>query len=235
MTLIDNNKFNEIFDKLSKEFKEDTHHRLLSWNHLNEHWQEYANGNIKDINQVALNLSYYLASYGMYRGKSDLLQRDYKAIIPAIEFLRIQQKNDWRDIIFLDKKPEDIALRIRTLALDLRTALIPNLVRPGKVISQVKVTDTLLSKILLGTFDCVPAFDLQAKNALKDILKNDYPKGDGFSQHRMTEMIKFARDNRSLIESGKELIKKENGVNYSLTRIFDLYLWYHGAILTKKN
>ena len=59
-------------------------HRFLSWEHC---YSFFLNNkeNLKDdasIDLAALNLAFYLASWGMYRGSSFLLQYDYKIFIP---------------------------------------------------------------------------------------------------------------------------------------------------------
>ena len=55
------------------------HHRYRSW----EHCYQLLSGagperNLRNRDTAALHLGFYLASWGMYRGSSFLLQRDYK-------------------------------------------------------------------------------------------------------------------------------------------------------------
>ena len=52
---------------------EDSQHRFASWIHC---YDAFGDENL-DNNQKALHLAFYLASWGMYRGSSGLLWKDY--------------------------------------------------------------------------------------------------------------------------------------------------------------
>lgn len=70
----------------------DPHGRYLSWEHCYKVFLENRDANDEQaINHLALHLAFYLASWGMYRGSSFLLQKDYKVHIPVVKI--IQQKN----------------------------------------------------------------------------------------------------------------------------------------------
>jgi len=230
---LDENKFTTVMERVTRELKADPHHRLLSWDHAWEHWNSFANAQQNDESLAALHLAFYLASWGMYRGSSDLLYRDYKVLIPVVVFLKGQAGNrKLKDCIFDEKPtPEKLAESLNDLAKSLSTELEKRLVRPGK--SQVKVSDTLLSKILLNTLGCVPAFDTEVKAALREILGPCYPKGNGFDQQRLVPTIKLARENTKLVQSGQALLRETTGKQYPLTKVLDLYLWHHCIDLSK--
>ncbi|MFH1661746.1 MAG: hypothetical protein ABIA02_01460, partial [Candidatus Falkowbacteria bacterium] len=58
-----------------KEIEGDDNHRYKSW----EHCYNYFSLEDKEINKdiACLHLAFYLASWGMYRGSTFLLQKDY--------------------------------------------------------------------------------------------------------------------------------------------------------------
>ena len=225
--------FTEVMQRIADGLKADPHHRLLSWDHAWKHWMKYALDPAGDDDLAALHLAFYLASWGMYRGSSDLLYRDYKALIPAVQFLKSTSHLAWQDFIFNSKgSTEEVSEALSALALGLQQRLEPKLVRPGKV--KISVSDTLLSKILLNTLGCVPAFDSEVKSALIHILGPKYPMGDGFDAKRLTAAIELARHNEKLLRAGKGFLEKELSEIYPLTKVFDFYLWHHGFDLPKK-
>jgi len=221
--------FDSVMKQVADEFNADCHHRLFSWDHAHKHWELFTADDRNDADLAALSLAFYLASFGMYRGSGDLFERDYKVLMPAVEFLRKESKNRWEDCLFSNTPPEELASKLKELSSKLSAQLTPKLARPGKSTEKIKASDTLLSKIMLVTLDCVPAFDQQTKKALKDILGDDYPTGNGFTGKRMHSIIQLARSNKPLIRNGQERIKLDCGRAYPLNRIFDLYLWYYGA------
>ena len=103
-----------------------------------------------DVLQLScLHLGFYLASWGMLRGSSDLLQRSVRAFVPLITVIANAPAEIWEadanmygdgscPVVF------DTAHRI--------AAALPN-----------GASDILVTKIMLGTFGCVPAFDTYFK------------------------------------------------------------------------
>ena len=56
----------------------DPNHRYRSWEHCFVHFQQRAGFSASQhIDLAALHLAFYLASWGMYRGSSVLLRKDY--------------------------------------------------------------------------------------------------------------------------------------------------------------
>lgn len=58
--------------------------RGKSWEHCYFHFITARDKHDKDFDYLSLHLSFYLASWGMYRGSSFLIQRDYRIHIPAV-------------------------------------------------------------------------------------------------------------------------------------------------------
>jgi hypothetical protein len=64
------------------------YHRYLSWEHCYQYFQEQSQtGILRDRDTAALHLGFYLASWGMYRESSFLLQRDYRVHTHVIDVL----------------------------------------------------------------------------------------------------------------------------------------------------
>ena len=99
-----------------------------------------------------LHLGFYLASWGMYRGGTTLLQKSARYLAPIIELLAGTDTALWEiDVhLYSDSSINDLF----ELVEEIRRAY------PA-------MSDTLLTKILLGVFGSVPAFDTVVRCAFK--------------------------------------------------------------------
>lgn len=146
----------ECYDSM----KDDPHHRYLSWEYCHEAFRLNRRPQIDaTIDYLCLHLAWYLASWGMLRN-SFLMQKDYKI---HADVVRLIYQPEWDDL--WDLSPEKLsqeyyADRIMKLSESITEAYVAS----GAGIP----TDTLLTKILLGTVGCVPAYDRYFKKALAD-------------------------------------------------------------------
>ena len=146
----------ECYDSM----KDDPHHRYLSWEYCHEAFRLNRRPQIDaTIDYLCLHLAWYLASWGMLRN-SFLMQKDYKI---HADVVRLIYQPEWDDL--WDLSPEKLsqeyyADRIMKLSENITEAYVAS----GAGIP----TDTLLTKILLGTVGCVPAYDRYFKKALAD-------------------------------------------------------------------
>ena len=81
----------DLIIKSSTEFyndlKIDENGRYRSWEHCYTHFIKARGSKEIDYDYLSLQLAFYLASWGMYRGSSFLLQKDYKVHIPVVKEL----------------------------------------------------------------------------------------------------------------------------------------------------
>ncbi len=106
-----------------------------------------------------LQLGFYLASWGMYRGSTALLQHSSKVLIPVIEAIATTPPAHW-DADMLFKEGDTGASRLMGLYERIEKALQfnPSKSTGKKSYSQVP-TVTLITKIMLGVWGNTPAFD----------------------------------------------------------------------------
>ena len=140
------------------EMIQDPNHRYLSWEYCHEVFKQYRQGRSEaDIDYLCLHLAWYLASWGMLRN-SFLMQKDYKIHANVV---RLIYQPEWDELWEL---PSD------KLAEDYYAGQIMKLYRAiaetYKESGAGEPTDTLLTKILLGTLGCVPAYDNYFKKGL---------------------------------------------------------------------
>ena len=108
---------------------------------------------------MSLQLAFYLASWGMYRGSLFLLQKDYKVHIPVVKEL-LNEKYDVLagiDCIgFKDDSNQKLLQDINSF-LEQYYDKIRHKVKEQELKNQLSFT--LITKILMGTLGCVPAYD----------------------------------------------------------------------------
>jgi hypothetical protein len=89
---------------------------------------------------------------------------------------------------------------------------------------KIHVTDTLVTKILLGTLGCIPAYDRYFIDGLR-------AKGLSYStlsKSNFQSVIEFYKDNRDDFDSVQESIKSKSGIYYPTMKLVDMYFWQIG-------
>lgn len=144
------------------------HHRYKSWEHCYKYFHENKNSLRKRKDglptEALLQLGFYLASWGMYRGSAFLLQNDYTVFHNLLSEL-LDKKYDilwcWGDDD-INTKNKDVFIEI---LLNANTAINRILQKD----TGCRCTDTLTTKILMGIYGCVPAYDTYVKSSLKKL------------------------------------------------------------------
>lgn len=204
-------RINETLYKFIQEQNKEFH-RFKSWQHSYEFFQKKYFINPADTCEnddlAALNLGFYLSSWGMYRGSTFLLQNDYKIHINVVKYLK---KNYKECHIYDFDEIKEIKEKI--------------FVEYRKVNEKYKATDTLITKILLGTYACVPAYDRFFIKGFKIIME----KNCGLNENNIQELNDFYEKNI------KEFEKFEK--NFPRMKLLDMYFWkvgYDKSLLDKE-
>ena len=119
----------------------------------------------KEKELTLLTLSFYLASWGMYRGSSFTLQYDHHIFEDVInEILKEKYDSFWDLDMKAIVSDEYIASKIYSLALNIDKLLLPykQFTESKSFLKDTEsenVSRTLITKILLGTICCTPAYD----------------------------------------------------------------------------
>jgi len=100
----------------------------------------------EQVQESCIQLGFYLASWGMYRGRAYLLQKSAKILEPIIGLIADQPPSFW-EIDVHSYSPENIQR-----LLDFKREIVSLREHKG-------ASDTLVTKIMLGVFGNVPAFD----------------------------------------------------------------------------
>jgi hypothetical protein len=158
--------------------------RYTSFDYCFNHFQSHRGVGLAELASPAgmelscLHLGFYLASWGMLRGSSALLQRSIRHYAPVIEVVASASPSLWE--IDAHAYTDEAIEALRETAGQLRAALPDG------------ASDILVTKIMLGTFGCVPAFDTYFK------------KGFGvstFGGQSLRKIAGFYRENADIIEA----------------------------------
>lgn len=135
--------------------------RASSFDYCFNHFQRFrdsaATGTLADPEHreaSCLHLGYYLASWGMLRGSTSLHTKSYRFFETVIETIAEQPPSLWS--IDADVYTEENISALIKLRNRLATALTARPALDGAVRAP---TNTLVTKVMLGVFGSVPAFD----------------------------------------------------------------------------
>lgn len=204
------------------EAEKDIHGRCMSWRHCFKAFTDRRNQvDAATVDYLALQLAFYLASWGMYRPSSFLLQKDYKIHIPIVRILQ-EEKYHVLYCIAPEKLCQDSNLDLlMELSARVRAAYADE--KPVRSGRSNHATDTLITKILLGTLGCVPAYDHFFKQAVKK-----YHVADGqYSRNSVRNIALFYCDHFDAFERLREKFS-QCGVDYPAMKLMDLCFWQAG-------
>lgn len=213
--------------RFHKQLSSDQYHRYRSWEHCYRHFRQHDSFTSDgDIDLAALHLGFFLASWGMYRGSSFLLQKDYRVHLPIVqELLEKKYASLWNlDVESLTySSPEiklifELAKRIKQIYKQGNPA-VNGIERPADA------SDILVTKIMLGTMCCTPAYDdffskgLRSRHMVKKFGRNSYfGLLDFYKKHKTT-----------FDEAATEIASF--GMPYPVMKLIDMHFWSIGYAL----
>ena len=183
----------------------------------------------------------------MYRGSSFLLQRDYKTHLKAVEI--IMPPYEEQDIAQLwDYSPEKLEIeKANELLFNSNSGIYWRLKEAyvDKHCPEEAVpSETLITKILMGTIGCVPAFDRFFKRGIQDYLSKHENSMHGNivsfkdQSYKLTQSLEIG-SNKTVSESfkalaafaglnDKQLQIADSDPQYPLMKCVDMYFWETG-------
>lgn len=131
--------------------------RYASFDYCYRYFRLSSSEQIKaDLEKSCLALAFYLASWGMLRGSGFLLQKSVRYYKEAVLYIANLDKAVWE--IDVDVYDNNNIKKIIDIYSDIQQLMIEG-----------KSEDlTIVTKILLGVFGFVPAFDQYFRSAMKD-------------------------------------------------------------------
>ncbi len=215
----------EIVNASSKFYEilqNDKNSRFRSWEHCYYQFSVARKQNKPDYDYLSLHLAFYLASWGMYRGSSFLLDKDYKVHIPMVKEI-LKKKYDVLAGIDCKEYRNPKTLKILKELEEILKDLYYPIRYDGRKDVHVDISDTLITKILMGTLGCVPAYD----RYFKDGVKRSSVSTGIFNGISVLKLVDFYEDNFEDFEIIRNNMIVE-GLPYPQMKLLDMGFWVIG-------
>lgn len=205
------------------ELKQDPNGRYRSWEYCYKVFHDARKSKDVDADYLSLQLAFYLASWGMYRGSSFLLQKDYKIHIPVVEEL-LKDKYDplfGIQCVELRKESNQVLLNEISKWMETYYESVRKTVKETDV--KNKVSSTLITKVLMGTFGCVPAYDRYFIDGVKD----QKVSTGNYNLSSLLKLVDFYEENYSELEQARSKMEV-CGLPYPQMKVLDMGFWQIG-------
>ncbi|MFI3141023.1 MAG: hypothetical protein R3Y27_01785 [Clostridia bacterium] len=201
----------------------DSNGRYKSWEHCYLEFYQARNKTDVNIDILSLHLAFYLASWGMYRGSSFLLQKDYKVHKPVVEEI-LKEKYDALfgiECHMYNEEKNQILLKDLSLFLQEYYDVIRRDIKGNSL--QSKLSDVLITKVLMGTLGCVPAYDRYFIAGIK----SEKVASGNYNVNSIMKLVDFYELNKGLLELTREQMIVGD-ILYPQMKLIDMGFWQIG-------
>ena len=197
--------------------------RSRSWEHCYRVFRDARTDPSPDYDYLSLHLAFYLASWGMYRGSCFILQKDYKVHAPIVEEILKPEYDCLFGLACADVRNSDVWKQLKNLSdkIDAHFDPIREKVAGRKVTTPV--SPVLITKILMGTLGCVPAYDRFFEEGAKylGLEKKSYNKDS------LLELAAFYEAHNDRLEEARRGMRTDDLI-YPQMKLLDMGLWQIG-------
>ena len=203
--------------------RRDKNGRSRSWEHCYRVFRDARTDPSPDCDYLSLHLAFYLASWGMYRGSSFLLQKDYKVLSPIVEEVLKPEYGCLFGIACAGLRESEVQKRLENLNKYIAKHFEPirDEVAGRAVASQV--SPVLITKILMGTLGCVPAYD----RFFVDGIKTYKVTTQEYSPKSVLKLVDFYEAHNDRLEEARRGMRTED-LTYPQMKLLDMGFWQIG-------
>ena len=197
--------------------------RSRSWEHCYRVFRDARTDSSPDYDYLSLNLAFYLASWGMYRGSSFLLQKDYKVLSPIVEKVLKPEYDCLFGIACADLRESEVQGSLEKLNKYIAAHFGPirDEVAGRKVVSSV--SPVLITKILMGTLGCVPAYD----RFFVDGIKKYKVTTQEYTPESVRRLVDFYEAHNDRLEEARRGMRVGDLI-YPQMKLLDMGFWQIG-------
>ena len=203
--------------------RRDKNGRSRSWEHCYRVFRDARTDPSPDCDYLSLHLAFYLASWGMYRGSSFLLQKDYKVLVPIVEEVLKPEYDCLFGLACTDLRESEVQGSLENLNKYIAKHFEPirDEVAGRKVPSSV--SPVLITKILMGTLGCVPAYDrfFQDGVATYKVTTREY------SLKSVLKLVDFYEAHNDRLEDARRGMRVGD-LTYPQMKLLDMGFWQIG-------
>jgi len=205
-------------DRVLQAYKKDSgaYQRYASFDYCYNYFRE-TDDLKKDVEKSCLALGFYLASWGMFRGSSSLLRKSSKHLELTIDYIAGLPRSVWS--IDADSYTEENVQKIIEIYCEIKNRLDVD----------TRTHRTLVTKVLLGVFGFVPAFDEYFTQTFRDI-SGEECRFRTVNDNSLRVIKDFYEANRTTIDRWSDetfttdfLTGGPTRTNYPKAKIIDMY------------
>ena len=197
--------------------------RSRSWEHCYRVFRDARTDPSPDCDYLSLHLAFYLASWGMYRGSSFLLQKDYKVLVPVVEEILKPEYDCLFGVACTGLRESEVQVMLKNVYDYIAAHFRPirNEVAGREVASSVSTV--LITKILMGTLGCVPAYD----RFFVDGIKTYKVTTQEYSPKSVLKLVDFYEAHNDRLEEARRGMRTED-LTYPQMKLLDMGFWQIG-------
>jgi len=203
--------------------RRDENGRSRSWEHCYRVFRDARTEPYPDRDYLSLHLAFYLASWGMYRGSSFLLQKDYKVLVPIVEEVLKPDYDCLFGVACTDLREHEVQVMLTKLY-----DYIVGYFRPirdevaGREVAS-SVSPVLVTKILMGTLGCVPAYD----RFFQDGVATYKVTTQTYSPESILKLVDYYEEHNDRLEEVRRGFVAD-GLTYPQMKLLDMGFWQIG-------
>ena len=197
--------------------------RSRSWEHCYRVFRDARTDPSPDYDYLSLHLAFYLASWGMYRGSCFILQKDYKVHTPIVEEILKPEYNCLFGLACADVRNDDVWKQLKKLYDKIAAHFDPIREKVAGRKVTTPVSPVLITKILMGTLGCVPAYDRFFEEGAKylGLEKKSYNKDS------LLELADIYEAHNDRLEEARRGMRPDDLI-YPQMKLLDMGLWQVG-------
>ena len=197
--------------------------RSRSWEHCYRVFRDARNDPSPDYDYLSLHLAFYLASWGMYRGSCFILQKDYKVHTPIVEEILKPEYDCLFGLACADLRNDDVGEQYTKLYKYIDGYFDPIRKEVAGREVATPVSPVLITKILMGTLGCVPAYDRFFEEGAKylGLEKKSYNKDSPL------ELADFYEEHNDRLEEARRGMRTDDLI-YPQMKLLDMGFWQIG-------
>jgi len=159
----------------------------------------------------------------MYRGSSFLLQKDYKVLSPIVEEILKPEYDCLFGLACADLRNSDVRAQLKNLYDYIAEYFHPIRKEIAGCQRTSSVSPVLITKILMGTLGCVPAYDRYFQDGVA-IYK---VTTQTFSLNSVLRLVDFYEAHNDRLEEARHGMRTED-LTYPQMKLLDMGFWQVG-------
>ena len=197
--------------------------RSRSWEHCYRVFRDARTDPSPDYDYLSLHLAFYLASWGMYRGSCFIFQKDYKVHTPIVKEILKPEYDCLLGLACTDVRNDDVWEQLKNLSDDIADDFWPIRNEVAGRVVRSQVSPVLITKILLGTLGCVPAYDTFFENGVRHLGL----KEKNYNEDSLLELADIYEAHNDRLEEARRGMQCD-GLIYPQMKLLDMGFWQIG-------